>query len=160
MRFTEELEFLNRYETPAAKRIKDYLINYSEMARRNRTLVRLLGKKKEIDRIKTIMEIKRGKSAEEFLENVIEATKIVSGVNPLTNSRKRMYVDLRHMIAHIARKYTDITTVKLGERFGKDHSSIIHSINVAENLLKSNESFYQRYYAIVQYLKDKDGYDL
>lgn len=53
----------------------------------------------------------------------------------LSRSRKREYVQARQIVCFLCNKYMKIKLMDLGEFFGKDHSTIIHSRDNITNLL-------------------------
>lgn len=58
------------------------------------------------------------------------------------NTRKREVVNARQISMYLAKKYTKNSLKEIGRHFGnKDHSTVIHSIQVVENLLEVDKKF-------------------
>jgi len=51
-------------------------------------------------------------------------------------SRKEELVKARHLAMYFAKEYTETSLKKLGKKFNKDHSTIIHGINRIKNGIK------------------------
>jgi chromosomal replication initiator protein len=68
-----------------------------------------------------------------------------------TKSRKRERVDARKAAIWIMRKYTKMTCDKIGEFFGsRDHTTIIHAKERAQDLMDTDEQFKEKVYLIIQ----------
>lgn len=58
------------------------------------------------------------------------------------NTRKREVVNARQISMYLAKKYTKNSLKEIGRHFGnKDHSTVIHSIQVVDNLLEVDKKF-------------------
>ena len=58
-----------------------------------------------------------------------------------SKNRSRSFAVPRQIAMYLARKLTRASTTEIGRRFGgKDHSTVIHSTNKIENLLKTDLS--------------------
>lgn len=57
-------------------------------------------------------------------------------------SRKRTFVEIRYLtMLVVKKKYPKYTFDKIGLYFGKDHSTVIHGINTANDLIKTDKNF-------------------
>ena len=57
-------------------------------------------------------------------------------------SRRREYVVPRQIAMALLSKHTNLSTVKLGEMFGKrDHTTVIHSRKTVKNLCQTDEKY-------------------
>ena len=80
------------------------------------------------------------KQNEKKLEDVLTVIEEVTGIAPhlymAVKSRETIYVTLRQITAYCLKEYTSITLKGIGIiQGGRDHSSIIHSINVVTQWL-------------------------
>lgn len=58
------------------------------------------------------------------------------------NTRKREIVNARQISMYLAKKYTKNSLKEIGKHFGnKDHSTVIHSIQVVDNLIEVDKKF-------------------
>lgn len=71
-------------------------------------------------------------------------------------NRKREYVDGRAIFSHISRKY-NFSLTGIGRYLKKDHTTIIHHIRKAEDLLETDSLFFKKYNKVVEKLKDTYG---
>ena len=54
-------------------------------------------------------------------------------------SRKRELAQVRQLCMYFGDKYIECSLAKLGEPFGKDHSTVLYSIKVINNLLDTSQ---------------------
>jgi hypothetical protein len=68
---------------------------------------------------------------------IIDAVKSVTGYNPLENkhTRKRPYVEIRQLTMYCMRKFTYISSDKVGKIFNRDHATVLHAVKTMDNLL-------------------------
>lgn len=59
-----------------------------------------------------------------------------------TTFRKREIVNKRQVIIYILRKYFGWTLSHIGKMFKKDHSTVVHSVQVVEDLLEVNDAIF------------------
>jgi chromosomal replication initiator protein len=59
----------------------------------------------------------------------------VSSENIVGRSREKSISLARHVSMYLIRQLTDLTLDEVGKLFGKDHSTVIHSIRKIEDLL-------------------------
>lgn len=67
--------------------------------------------------------------------------------------RKRECVDSRHLVSFYLRKHRRYTLHAIGEIIGltpKDHTSVLHSIKTAQNLIDTDENYRTIYSLAVQ----------
>ena len=66
-------------------------------------------------------------------------------------SRKKEISIARQMLMQIAKKYFNWTLEKIGDYFwGKNHASVLYSINTFERLLKNDKKIYNDYMIILE----------
>lgn len=75
----------------------------------------------------------------ETIEQVVSDYYCVSGVEMHKRSRSRERVTCRQIVSWLMRKHTSMTMKIIGEWYGKDHTTAIHSIQAASNLIETNE---------------------
>jgi len=80
-----------------------------------------------------------------------ENTNILKGKN-----RKREYVDARAIFSYISRKY-NFSLAGIGDHIKKDHTTIIHHIRKAGDLLETDPLFLNKYNKVIEKLKDTYG---
>ena len=66
------------------------------------------------------------------------------------NKRNRDLTEARMYIYHFGRKHTDLSLMNIGERFTKDHATVMHGIRVLDDLkdqqpFKKNIAFLDHY---------------
>ncbi len=59
-----------------------------------------------------------------------------------SKNRSRSFAVPRQIAMFLARKLTQASTTEIGRRFGKDHSTVIHSTTKIENLIKTDLSLH------------------
>ena len=91
----------------------------------------------------------------EMLEEIfLEAYPVKSDINPLhTKGRKIEHVEARCVFCHIAREKLKFSYPGIGNYIQKDHSSIMHMTRRANNLLDTDDKFYNLYYKTIENLK-------
>ena len=62
-----------------------------------------------------------------------------------TNTRKREIVDGRFLFFALARKCTELSLDKIGKHFGKDHATVIHGVNMFNNVVNLDKKFKNLY---------------
>ena len=66
----------------------------------------------------------------------------ISQQSVFSKSRKRNYVQVRQISMYLASKYTRMPAGRIGQLIGnRDHSTVIHSCNIIEQLLKVDQAF-------------------
>jgi len=68
--------------------------------------------------------------------------------------RRRDFADLRTIFSYIARKY-NFTVTSIGKYMEKDHTTAIHHFRKAEDLLKTDPVFLEKYTKVVNSLNEK-----
>jgi chromosomal replication initiation ATPase DnaA len=68
--------------------------------------------------------------------------------------RKQSVVYARHMFSFFCRKHLNMTFNSIGYILGRDHSSVMHAINVFDNLVTHDKTTRQTYETSVQLLGD------
>lgn len=83
------------------------------------------------------------KSLEELEEKVLSVIPEHMGSNHSlkTPSRKKELVVLRHMFCKIAYHYMGYTCTSVAEYLNRDHTTVIHSVKVFDDLMETNDEF-------------------
>ncbi len=71
----------------------------------------------------------------------------------LGKSRTKSLSWARHVAVYVLRKKTDLSLPAIGKRFGRDHSTIISSLNVIEKELNSNPAFAVELNELLNYIE-------
>tara|TARA_R110000803_G_scaffold76454_1_gene141074 strand:+ start:13224 stop:13799 length:576 start_codon:yes stop_codon:yes gene_type:complete len=66
-----------------------------------------------------------------------------------TNTRKREIVDGRFLFFSLARKCTELSLDKIGKYFGKDHATVLHGVNMFNNVVNLDKKYKDLYDAYV-----------
>ena len=79
-----------------------------------------------------------------------------------TNTRKRDIVDGRFLFFALARKCTELSLDKIGKHFGKDHATVLHGVNMFNNVVKLNKKYKNLYDSyvldhLINSVKDDDN---
>ncbi|HHB79285.1 MAG TPA: chromosomal replication initiator protein DnaA [Saprospiraceae bacterium] len=118
----------------------------------------LTGKTIDMDLAKSVVNQYINKAANEV--NVDFILSIVSesfeiGVEQLkSKSRKRDIVIGRQVAMYLAKKYTDVSLKELGKIFGgRDHSTVIYSINTMDDLLETDDKLSGKVDLLVKQIK-------
>jgi chromosomal replication initiator protein len=72
----------------------------------------------------------------------------------ISSLRKQSVVYARHMFSFFCRKHLNMTFNSIGYILGRDHSSVMHAINVFDNLVTHDKTTRQTYETSVQLLGD------
>lgn len=93
---------------------------------------------------------------------IIAATAEVYGVSVddiIGRSRKRRITDARHMAIYLTRHKTLLSTTDIGDIFGRDHATVIHSINKVEGMLNFDRLTTESYRLIIEKIQgDNNDY--
>ena len=140
-------------------RISPQIINY--IAREVRDNVRELvgcltrviayssmtGKEVTLEEAKDILRDLIKSSSKLTVDQIIEIVANSFNVRELDirgTSRKSEVLIARQVAIYLARVILGLSLKKIGYHFGKDHSTVIHTIRKMENLLKTNSDFVQK----------------
>jgi chromosomal replication initiator protein len=72
----------------------------------------------------------------------------------ISSLRTQSVVYARHMFSFFCRKHLNMTFNSIGYILGRDHSSVMHAINVFDNLVTHDKTTRQTYETSVQLLGD------
>jgi chromosomal replication initiation ATPase DnaA len=72
----------------------------------------------------------------------------------ISSLRKQSVVYARHMFSFLCRKHLKMTFNSIGYILGRDHSSVMHAINVFDNLINHDKNTRQTYETSFQLLGD------
>lgn len=82
----------------------------------------------------------------------IERYKKVSEVDLKSRCRKREYCDARHMYCNILRNKMDYSLINIGRTLGRDHTTVINSINNHNGLYETDQKYKDTYDKIDRYV--------
>lgn len=95
-----------------------------------------------------------------YPKEIIAATANVYGVSVddiIGRSRKRAITDARHVAIYLTRHNTLLTMTDIGDIFGRDHATVIHSINKVEDMLKFDRLMKENYRLISKKIQSNDN---
>jgi chromosomal replication initiator protein len=70
-------------------------------------------------------------------------------------SRVREFVYARHIIFYLLRKHTKMSLKSAGELFGRDHTTVIHSVDTLNNLMYTEPDVRAEVELIEEKVKEK-----
>jgi chromosomal replication initiator protein len=62
----------------------------------------------------------------------------------VSKSRSRPLTTARHMAMYLLRELTELSLIKIGEQFERDHTTAMHGIKKIENLMHARGSVYRQ----------------
>jgi hypothetical protein len=70
-----------------------------------------------------------------------------TGIHPFchTGNRKREYRQSRQLFAKFMKKYTNYSLLRIGKYIDKDHTTVLHSINIVNNYCDTDKEFRELY---------------
>lgn len=109
-----------------------------------------------LNKVVLLQRIVQPKTNEYYIENIIEVVRRNYGIDELAikgSSHKREYSDARSIAMYLIRQYIPGMPLKtLGGIFGgRDHSTVIYSINKFYDL-NDTDSFFRRRYENILYI--------
>jgi chromosomal replication initiator protein len=78
---------------------------------------------------------------------IMEETSTYFGLEPedlVSKSRSRPLTTARHVAMYLLRELTGLSLVKIGEHFGRDHTTVLHGIKKIEGLMPARGSTYRQ----------------
>jgi len=78
---------------------------------------------------------------------IMEETSTYFGLEPedlVSKSRSRPLTTARHVAMYILRELTGLSLIKIGEQFGRDHTTVLHGIKKIEGLMPARGSTYRQ----------------
>lgn len=75
----------------------------------------------------------------ETIEKVVGDYYFISIAEMRKTSRRRDRVTCRHIISWLIRKHTNLSLKCIADFYGKDHTTAIHSIRTANNLIETDD---------------------
>ncbi len=76
-----------------------------------------------------------------------------------TKFRKREFVLVRQIVMTIIKAYTRRSLTAVGEIYGKDHATVLHSKKTIDNLIDTDVAFSRKYKEIIHEIRMKSAYD-
>jgi len=78
---------------------------------------------------------------------IMEETSTYFGLEPqdlVSKSRSRPLTTARHVAMYLLRELTGLSLIKIGEHFGRDHTTVMHGIKKIEGLMPARGSTYRQ----------------
>ncbi|MDP8956361.1 MAG: chromosomal replication initiator protein DnaA [Actinomycetota bacterium] len=98
-------------------------------------------------------------SGQEILPvTILEETGAYFGLTPddlVSKSRSRPMTTARHMAMYLLRELTGLSLIKIGERFDRDHTTVIHGIRKIESLMPARGSVYRQVQELTKKIRAK-----
>jgi len=131
----EVIDYIARNVTQNVREIQGMLVNLSFRITYNR-------KELTLDLVKEVINKLITEQTPITLEEIIEKICMQYNVKAellKTKSRKKEFSFPRQIAMYIGRKYTTLSLQSIGERFNRDHSTVLHSCTSIENYLATNK---------------------
>jgi chromosomal replication initiator protein len=93
-------------------------------------------------------------------ELIIRTTAHAYGFVPedlLSSSRKQPLVLARQVSMYLCRELTDLSLPKIGEKFNRDHTTVLHSVEKVKRILRSDRAVFDRVNQLTQDLRKGGG---
>lgn len=75
----------------------------------------------------------------------------------LSSSRRQPLVQARQIAMYLCRELTDLSLPKIGERFNRDHTTVLHSVEKVKRILRSDRAVFDRVNQLTQELRKGGG---
>jgi chromosomal replication initiator protein len=75
----------------------------------------------------------------------------------LSASRRQPLVLARQIAMYLCRELTDLSLPKIGERFNRDHTTVLHSVEKVKRILRSDRAVFDRVNQLTQDLRKGGG---
>ncbi len=75
----------------------------------------------------------------------------------LSSSRRQPLVQARQIAMYLCRELTDLSLPKIGERFNRDHTTVLHSVEKVKRILRSDRAVFDRVNQLTQDLRKGGG---
>ncbi len=75
----------------------------------------------------------------------------------LSSSRRQPLVQARQIAMYLCRELTDLSLPKIGDRFNRDHTTVLHSIEKVKRILRSDRAVFDRVNQLTQELRKGNG---
>ena len=98
-------------------------------------------------------------SGQEILPvTILDETAAYFGLSPedlVSKSRSRPMTTARHMAMYLLRELTGLSLIRIGERFERDHTTVIHGIRKIESLMPARGSVYRQVQELTKKIRAK-----
>lgn len=91
---------------------------------------------------------------------IIRTTALAYGFSTediLSSSRRQPLVLARQIAMYLCRELTDLSLPKIGERFNRDHTTVLHSVEKVKRILRSDRAVFDRVNQLTQDLRKGGG---
>jgi chromosomal replication initiator protein len=75
----------------------------------------------------------------------------------LSSSRRQPLVLARQIAMYLCRELTDLSLPKIGEKFNRDHTTVLHSVEKVKRILRSDRAVFDRVNQLTQDLRKGGG---
>ena len=75
----------------------------------------------------------------------------------LSSSRRQPLVLARQVAMYLCRELTDLSLPKIGEKFNRDHTTVLHSVEKVKRILRSDRAVFDRVNQLTQDLRKGGG---
>lgn len=75
----------------------------------------------------------------------------------LSSNRRQPLVQARQIAMYLCRELTDLSLPKIGERFNRDHTTVLHSVDKVKKILRSDRAVFDRVNQLTQELRKGGG---
>jgi chromosomal replication initiator protein len=75
----------------------------------------------------------------------------------LSSSRRQPLVLCRQVAMYLCRELTDLSLPKIGDRFNRDHTTVLHSVEKVKRILRSDRAVFDRVNQLTQELRKGGG---
>lgn len=89
------------------------------------------------------------------LQQIKTEVEKATGLNISTDTRKREYVIARGMYFDLAYRFTTKSYEKIGREVGRNHATVLHSMETFKNHLAYEEDAANTYEILNQYFRDR-----
>lgn len=93
-------------------------------------------------------------------ETIIRTTAAAYGFSVedvLSPSRRQPLVLCRQISMYLCRELTDLSLPKIGDQFGRDHTTVLHSVEKVKRILRSDRAVFDRVTQLTQDLRKTGG---
>jgi len=70
-------------------------------------------------------------------------------------SRRQPLARARQVAMYLCRELTDLSLPKIGDHFGRDHTTVLHGVNTVKRLIQSDADLFETVTALLQSLRTR-----
>ncbi len=125
------------------------LVMYADISKKEITLQLAQEKLKDI-----LNPITVGNVGIDIIMKVVASEYGLTAADLKKKNNKKQVVYVRQLAIYLARQLTELSTTELGIEFNRDHSTIGHSIEKVENMLKSDSQLEEKLQLLTRSIRD------